>query len=106
MDLRIKEMSKKEKVTLLRGEDYWHTYSLPRLNLNSLVLSDGPCGIRKEVNKKIETSVCFPSGALLASTFNKETAYLYGKTLGLEAKAYGINILLGPAINIKRSPLG
>lgn len=110
MDQRIQSMPKEEKAHFLRGVGNWKTYSVPRLGISSIRMSDGPIGIRKVKDDDdlgtAETSVCFPSGALLASSFDRNLLHDFGHILSEEAKAYQINIVLGPAMNIKRSPLG
>lgn len=111
-DPRVAEMTQEEKARFLRGDGNWNTPKPTDKNIHSVRMSDGPIGVRKEkVNdggplSEAMTSVCLPSGALLASSFDRNLAEEFGKVLGNEAKAYGVNVILGPAINIKRSPLG
>ncbi len=106
------DLTLEEKASFLRGVGNWNTYSVERKNIKSVRMSDGPIGVRKEKVSdgkplsEAKVSVCMPSGALLCSSFDRKLAYEFGKTLGEESKAYAVNILLGPAINIKRSPLG
>lgn len=105
--LSIEELSK-----LCTGEDFWHTHPIKMYDIPSMMLSDGPHGLRKQsdegdhlgVNDSI-TAICFPSASSIASSFDRNIAYSIGKLLGAEARAEGIQILLGPAINIKRTPL-
>lgn len=108
----ISQMSLEEKAKLCIGKDYWNSTNIDRLNIPSITMSDGPNGLRIQrdngdnlgVNES-EISICFPTGATVANSWDKKVAYLYGKTLGQEAKCENINMVLGPAINIKRSPL-
>ena len=105
----IKEMTLEEKAMLTSGLDNWHTKSIKRLNIDSVMVADGPSGIRKEDPDNPGSSykaTCYPTGSTLANTFNPELAYKLGEMLSKEAKSMGLHTLLGPAINIKRTPLG
>lgn len=108
----IKKMTLEEKASLCVGGSYWKSKGIERLGIPEIVMSDGPHGLRfsKSDPTKLglndsETSTCFPSGATIANTWNRNLVYKLGKALGKEARSKGVNILLGPAINIKRSPL-
>lgn len=104
---KLKLMSDEQKVSFLRGVGSWNTYSIKELGIPSLTMSDGPIGIRQEVpNSKSKTSVCYPSGALLACSFDENVFSKLGKSLASNATSYGIQMVLGPAMNIKRSPFG
>lgn len=108
----VKQMTLEEKAGMCSGADFWHTKSVERLGIPSVMLSDGPHGLRKQEEKgdhlgmgdSIE-AVCFPSGCLSASSFDRNLLRKLGETLGNEGQAEGISVILGPAINIKRSPL-
>ncbi len=108
----IKKLSLEDKAKLCVGKDYWNSYSVEKLGIPSITMSDGPNGLRIQrkngdnlgVNES-EISICFPTGATIANSWDKKLAYCYGKTLGKEAECEGINIVLGPAMNIKRNPL-
>lgn len=108
----IREMTLEEKAALLTGEDSWHIRNCPRLGLKHTMVSDGPHGLRKEredaagvlLKDSIE-AVCFPSAAGMASSFNPAALEKLGKTLGEECQAENVSILLGPGVNMKRSPL-
>ncbi|WP_315792576.1 glycoside hydrolase family 3 C-terminal domain-containing protein [Paenibacillus sp. BIC5C1] len=108
----INQMSLEEKVELCSGKDFWHTKSYERLGVPSIMMTDGPHGLRKQegsadhlgLNKSVPAT-CFPSGSGLASSWNRELAHKMGKAIGEEAAAAGISIVLGPGVNIKRSPL-
>lgn len=108
----INKMTLEEKASLCIGKDYWNTQEIERLDIPTITMSDGPHGLRVQKNKtdnlginESEISICFPSLATLANSWNKEMAYKLGDALGKEALYQGVDIVLGPAINIKRTPL-
>lgn len=108
----ISQMTLKEKASLCSGFDFWHTQSIQRLEIPSIMVADGPHGLRKQAGSAdhlgINDSVpatCFPAAAGLASTWNRELIYKVGEALGKECQAEDVGILLGPGVNIKRSPL-
>ena len=108
----VSKMTLEEKAGLCSGEDFWHTKAVERLNIPAIMMSDGPYGLRKQeaeadhlgINESIP-AVCFPTGVSMASSFNRELVKKLGETLGEECQAENIAVLLGPAMNIKRSPL-
>jgi len=108
----IESMTLEEKASLCSGVDFWHTQPIERLGIPAMMVSDGPHGLRKQdlsgdhlgINDSIK-AVCFPTGCTVASSFDKELIHDMGKTLGNECQAEGVGVLLGPAMNIKRSPL-
>lgn len=108
----ISQMTLEEKASLCSGADYWHTKEIKRLGIPAIMVSDGPHGLRKQddkadhlgVNESIK-AVCFPAGCATAASFNKDLIYMMGQTLGNECQAEDISIILGPAMNIKRSPI-
>lgn len=108
----IDKMTLEEKASLCVGKDYWHSKDIERLGIPEITMSDGPHGLRVQKTKadnlginESEISTCFPASSTVANSWNKELAYKFGKTLGEEASYEGVDIVLGPAINIKRSPL-
>ncbi|MEN6595491.1 MAG: glycoside hydrolase family 3 C-terminal domain-containing protein [Clostridiaceae bacterium] len=107
----VSQMTLKEKVSLLSGADYWHTKPVERLGLLSVSMADGPHGLRKEVfsGKKGEKTtlpaVCFPTASATACSFDRDLLRRLGTALGEAARAEGVDILLGPGLNCKRSPL-
>lgn len=108
----IDKMTLEEKASLCVGKDYWHSKDIERLGIPEITMSDGPHGLRVQKTKadnlginESEISTCFPASSTVANSWNKELAYKLGKTLGEEASYEGVDIVLGPAINIKRSPL-
>lgn len=111
-DELISTLTLEEKAALLGGADAWNTAAIERVGIPSICVSDGPHGLRKLVETKdspdmseSRQAICFPSGATLASSFDPELIEQLGETLGNECNAEGVDIILGPAVNIKRSPL-
>ena len=108
----LKQMTLEEKAAFCSGHDFWHTKSIERLGVPSVMMCDGPHGLRKQegegdhlgINKSIET-VCYPTAAALASSFDREVMVKLGEALGKECQAENVAMLLGPGLNIKRSPL-
>lgn len=116
MDTRRKEILRKltleEKAGLCSGLDFWHTKGVERLGIPSLMLTDGPHGLRKQNTSSDHLGLgdsvpatCFPSAAGLAASWNRDLLRSVGEALGRECQAEGVSILLGPGTNIKRSPL-
>ena len=108
----IKKMSLEEKAELCVGADYWSSKSFEKYGIPKIRMSDGPHGLRVQRTKadnlginESEVSTCFPASSTLGNSWNKEMAYQLGKALGEEARQEEVNIVLGPAVNIKRSPL-
>jgi beta-glucosidase len=109
----LAQLTLEEKAALCSGADFWHLPAIPRLGLPSILLTDGPHGVRKQEGRgdhvglgKSEPSTCFPTASALASSWNPELIERVGEALGREARALGVSVLLGPGINIKRNPLG
>ncbi len=108
----LKQMTLEEKAAFCSGHDFWHTKAIGRLGVPSVMMCDGPHGLRKQegkgdhlgINKSIET-VCYPTAAALASSFDRDVMKQLGKALGQECQAENVAMLLGPGLNIKRSPL-
>ncbi|HHU72459.1 MAG TPA: glycosyl hydrolase [Clostridiales bacterium] len=108
----IREMTLEEKAGMCSGADFWHTKAVERLGIPAVMVSDGPHGLRKQseeadhlgINESIK-AVCFPAGCGTAASFNRELITMMGETLGNECQAEGVSVILGPAVNIKRSPL-
>ncbi|TDZ38266.1 putative beta-glucosidase I [Colletotrichum trifolii] len=102
----LKKLTVSEKVDLLAGIDFWHTKALPKHNIPSVRLSDGPNGVRGTKFFNGVKAACFPCGTALGATFNTELLEEAGKKMGEEAKLKGAHCILGPTINMQRSPLG
>ncbi|MCC8023303.1 MAG: glycoside hydrolase family 3 C-terminal domain-containing protein, partial [Clostridiales bacterium] len=108
----VRRMTLEEKASMVSGGDFWHTDAVERLAIPAAMVSDGPHGLRKQadeadhlgVNESIQ-AVCFPTASGTASSFDRNLLARLGETLGEECQAEGVSILLGPAVNIKRSPL-
>lgn len=111
--LLLDSLTLEEKAALCSGVSSWQTTPIKRLNIPSVFMADGPHGVRKEladktvdnISGKSTPSTCFPPAVTLASSWNRELLYEVGEALASEAKAQGVSTLLGPGINIKRSPL-
>lgn len=106
------QMSVEEKALLLSGNGAWHTHAIERLGIPSIAMADGPHGLRK-LRQTDEVSLgesipatCFPTAPGLAATWNLDLVHEVGAALGREAQANDVQILLGPGVNMKRSPLG
>ena len=108
----VSKLTLEEKAGLCSGGDFWHTKAVERLGVPAMMVSDGPHGLRKQeetndnmgINESIR-AVCFPAGCATASSFDRDLVRKMGETLGNECQAENIAVLLGPAVNIKRSPL-
>lgn len=108
----VSKMTLEEKAGLCSGSDFWHTKAVERLGIPNIMVSDGPHGLRKQneeadhlgVNESIK-AVCFPAGCGAATSFNRDLIGKMGQALGNECQAEKVGVILGPAVNIKRSPL-
>lgn len=110
----ISQMTLEEKAQMCSGRDFWDTQNIDRLAIPSLMMCDGPNGLRKQlveqgfdhmgINKSIET-VCYPTSSAMASSFDLDLLYELGETLGEECQSEDVAMLLGPGVNMKRSPL-
>ncbi|MFJ6376209.1 beta-glucosidase [Pseudarthrobacter oxydans] len=99
-------LSLEQQVQLLTGADVWSTHALPEIGLKRIVLSDGPAGVRGEDFDERHDSVSLPSSSALSATWSVDVARRYGQVLGQEARRKGVHAVLGPTINLHRSPLG
>lgn len=108
----ISQMTLEEKAGMCSGLDFWHLKGVERLGIPSVMVSDGPHGLRKQdehadhlgINDSIK-AVCFPPAVLSACSFDRSLMYEFGDAIGKEAQANDLSVVLGPAVNIKRSPL-
>ena len=114
MDIKklVAEMTLEEKAAMCAGSDFWHTKGVERLGVPSVMVTDGPCGLRKQAGESDHlglnasvTAVSYPTGSCIASSFDRELIQRSGEILGEECQAEDVAVLLGPAVNIKRSPL-
>ena len=102
-------MTLSEKACLLSGADKWHTKAIPRLGLAQVTVADGPHGLRKEVRENGKClytvkSTCFPTACATACSFDRTLLRKIGGALAEECRAEGVDVLLGPGLNCKRSP--
>ena len=114
MDMKalISQMTLEEKCGLLSGYDFWHTKPVERLGVPACMVSDGPHGLRKQdlaadhlgMNDSIE-AVCMPAACATAASFDKDMIYRMGEAIGNSCQHEQLSVVLGPAVNIKRSPL-
>jgi beta-glucosidase len=102
----VDSLSLEQKVRLLTGKDFWTTYADESIGLRSMVFSDGPAGVRGELWDERSPSLNFPSGTALSSSWDADIARRYGHALAAEARRKGVDIVLGPTVNLHRSPLG
>lgn len=108
----LEKMTIEEKAAILSGKTVWETRNVDRLGIPSIFCSDGPHGIRKQagegdhlgLNESIPAT-CFPTAATIANSWDESLGEEIGKALGEEANVQNVNVLLGPGLNIKRSPL-
>lgn len=110
----IQKMTLEEKASLCSGHDYWHSEGVPSAGIPSIMLTDGPHGIRKRAEKTSEQrhsilkgapAICYPTASATACSWDTDLLYKMGQALGDECLKERISVLLGPGVNIKRSPL-
>jgi beta-glucosidase len=111
-DRLLAELTLAEKASLCLGSDFWHTAPVPRLGIPAITLSDGPHGLRRQPEHGDHVGIsgslpatCFPTASALGSSFDPELIQRIGEAIGDEARAQDVQVVLGPGINIKRSPL-
>ena len=101
----VSQMTLDEKINLISGKvDGFRTYAIPRLGIPSIRMADGPQGVRNIDGKNIQ-STFYPCGISAAATWNRDAVYQMGAGIGCAAKAHGVQIMLGPGVNIYRSAL-
>src|SRR5690606_33606321 len=106
------QLTLKEKSALSSGADTWHSKKIARLNISSVLMHDGPHGLRKQpdasdalgLNQSVPAT-CFPTAAISACSFDRDLLHQMGAAIGKEALEQRIDLVLGPGVNIKRSPL-
>lgn len=111
IDNILKEMTLEEKAQLLTGKDFWQTRDFERMGIPSLILSDGPHGLRKQeaaadhlgFNPSVPAT-CFPTAATMANSWDEKLGERMGEALGKEAAAQNVSVLLGPGTCMKRNP--
>ena len=109
----IAQMTLEEKVEMMHSKTIMSSEGVPRLGIQDIKYADGPFGVREEVGDgfrpkgwSLDSATYFPTGSALAATWSPELAYAYGNGIGVEARLRGKDIMLGPAINIQRLPVG
>jgi beta-glucosidase len=100
------QLSLKQKVRLLTGEDFWALPAEPAIGLRSLVVSDGPAGVRGRTWSELDPSLSFPSPTALAASWDAELVHRVAGLLAFEARRKGVDVLLAPTVNLHRSPFG
>ncbi|SNS12390.1 beta-glucosidase [Geodermatophilus saharensis] len=106
-------LSLEEKATLLSGQDFWSTPAVEAAGLPSVVLTDGPHGVRRQegdftgpgITRNVPAT-CFPPAVAVGNSWDPSVAERIGAAVGREARALGVHVVLGPGVNVKRSPLG
>jgi beta-glucosidase len=105
-------MTLEEKAAFCAGKNFWHLNNLDRLGIPSLMITDGPHGLRKQSSSGEQIGLadsvpatCFPTASALAASWNRDLLYEIGTALGEECRQEKVAVLLGPGVNIKRSPL-
>ena len=114
IDAIIAQMTLEEKVEMLHSKTNMSSAGVERLGIADMHYADGPFGIREEgvpngftpAGWKLDSATYFPTGSALAATWSKDLAYLYGTGMGKEARLRGKDVILGPAVNIQRLPVG
>ena len=108
----LKELTLEQKLSLISGKDFWHLEGLEKYGLKSIMVTDGPHGLRKQLVKgehiglsESVEATCYPTASLLASTWDTDLIKEVGVHLGKECLSEEVSVLLGPGANIKRSPL-
>ena len=108
----IEQMTLEEKASLCSGMDFWHLKGVERLGIPSIMVTDGPHGLRKQAGDGDEIGLrdtipatCFPTASALAATWNRDLLFQVGQALGEECREEKVGVILGPGANIKRSPL-
>jgi beta-glucosidase len=108
----LQQMTLEEKASLCSGLNFWYLKGIERLGVPSIMVTDGPHGLRKqrtepdhiELNESVPAT-CFPTASAVAATWNRDLIYQVGAALGEECRQEKVGVILGPGVNIKRSPL-
>jgi beta-glucosidase len=112
MTVDISTLTLEQKASLLSGRDFWSTKPIPEAGIPSIILTDGPHGVRRQagdadhlgINDSLP-STCFPLAVAVGSSWDPELAARVGAAVGREGRVFGVSVILGPGVNIKRSPL-
>ncbi len=108
-DKILKDLKIEEKASLLVGKNAWETMNIKRMDIPSVIMADGPHGLRKvtdngSIDELAEIAVCYPSLVTVASSFDPSVTEKMGECIGKEFQSKGVHIVLGPGVNIKRHP--
>ncbi|MGX6605107.1 glycoside hydrolase family 3 protein [Micromonosporaceae bacterium Da 78-11] len=106
VDHLLDQLDLEEKVSLLAGQDFWSLPAIDRIGLRSVVMSDGPIGVRGTGWAPDDPSIALPSPTALAAAWDTDLAVTAGQLLGQESRRKGVHVLLGPTVNLQRTPLG
>lgn len=112
-EVRAEQLPLEQQVALLSGRDVWHTRDLPEAGVPSVLLTDGPHGLRVQEAAadqlglgRSHPATCFPTAVTLASSWDEDLLEEVGRAIGIEARVQEVGVVLGPGLNIKRHPLG
>src|SRR6476620_4442137 len=112
VDRLLGELTVAEKASLTSGSSFWYTRAVERLGIPKIMVSDGPHGLRAQPGEGDHVGIggslpatCFPTASAIASSWNPELLRRVGGALGREARACNLSVIIGPGINMKRSPL-
>ncbi len=111
VDSLVSKLTLEEKIRICAGKGFWHTVDIARLGIPSIKMNDGPHGVRATESPDIivtdnEGATCFPTASALASSWDESLIAEVADAIALEASHHGVHLLLGPGVNLKRSPLG
>jgi beta-glucosidase len=112
VDRLVEQLTLDEKALLVSGSDFWHTTPIERLGIPAIMCADGPHGLRAQVDEHDHAgslgsvpATCFPTASAIASTWDPDLVREIGSAIALEARRWNVSVVLGPGVNIKRSPL-
>lgn len=105
-------MTLEDKISLCNGADFWHSKAMAQYGIPAVTMSDGPHGVRCQKNgadmlgvNESEPATCFPTAVTSGATWDAELLKAEGQAIGEEGLSYGVDVVLGPGVNIKRNPL-
>ena len=108
----LSKMTLEDKISLCNGADFWHSKAMAQYGIPAVTMSDGPHGVRCQKNgadmlgvNKSEPATCFPTAVTSGAAWDAELLKAEGKAIGEEGLSYGVDVVLGPGVNIKRNPL-
>lgn len=108
----LSKMTLEDKISLCNGADFWHSKAMAQYGIPAVTMSDGPHGVRCQKNgadmlgvNEPEPATCFPTAVTSGATWDAELLKAEGQAIGEEGLSYGVDVVLGPGVNIKRNPL-